>query len=548
MAVVYNLRLSAVTLALMLSCLAASLPAQNTDESLKLAQLAQQNRQLRERLQLLEARREAFRWGRFSEGPVLRTGTVISVSPLPDGRLAFATDEQGLILYDGSRFEVLDTATTALTDNFVTAVAAADTSLLYIGTGSGLFVYQNGKVRAVEGLPAGIPVSCLASGSDGRLWVGTQGSGLWLLQSGAWRNWRAESDSAGLAGNDINDLATGLGPDELWAVTAGGGVSHFNTGAWETFQAPLGPGSEEIYSVTLDTDGLVWIGTVGAGAGFWDGAGWMKAPLPVEEGEGVVQVSLIDGGDLFFGTTSGAWIYRRGENRWERLPVPEELVPYPFVSCAEYHNRLWLSPAGQGLYLFDRGVVRRFSAETGLPSDNVYHVAQAPDGRFWCATWNGIGVYDGRRWRRIGTADGLPDDLVTFVLFSPDGTAYVGTHHGLAVQAGGAWRVFDRDSGMLSNTVNHLTAGPDGTLCISTEGGGLTGLKEDSLWVFTTEHGLPVNEVQATASAPDGTLWIATKVGLAALRQGVIAPVSALEKGAPPAAHFTCLYAAADGT
>ena len=324
---VYNLRLSAVTLALMLSCLAASLPAQNTDESLKLAQLAQQNRQLRERLQLLEARREAFRWGRFSEGPVLRTGTVISVSPLPDGRLAFATDEQGLILYDGSRFEVLDTATTALTDNFVTAVAAADTSLLYIGTGSGLFVYQNGKVRAVEGLPAGIPVSCLASGSDGRLWVGTQGSGLWLLQSGAWRNWRAESDSAGLAGNDINDLATGLGPDELWAVTAGGGVSHFNAGAWETFQAPLGPGSEEIYSVTLDTDGLVWIGTVGAGAGFWDGAGWMKAPLPVEEGEGVVQVSLIDGGDLFFGTTSGAWIYRRGENRWERLPVPRSWYP-----------------------------------------------------------------------------------------------------------------------------------------------------------------------------------------------------------------------------
>lgn len=547
----YLIRLTAVSVVAALSSLTAAAGAQDAGDADRLAELLQQNRQLAERLNFLEARREAFRWARFAEGSLLRTGTVLSISPLPDGRLAFATDEQGLVIYDGSRFEVLDSTDSPLADNFVTEVAAADSNLLYIGTDQGLFTYEKGIVRKVENLPAELEsatVSCLASGGDGRLWVGTQGMGLWLLESAQWRNWRTGEDTTGLADDDINDIALAPGTGQVWVATAGGGVSRLDGGVWTTFRQPLGEGSQEVYSIIADPDGLVWIGTVAAGAGFWDGASWLKAPQPVEEGTGVVHVSLIDGGDLFFGTTAGAYLYERNENRWERLPVPEELAPYPIVSSAEFHNHLWLSPAGQGLYLFDRGLIRRYSAANGLPSDNVYNIAQSADGRIWCSTWNGIGIYDGRRWHRLGRDQGLPDDLVTFVLFEPEGKTFFGTHHGLAVLDGGSWRVYDRDSGMLSNTVNHLALGPDGRLWISTEGGGLACLKGDSLWVYTRENGLPVNQVQAAAPAPDGTLWIATKAGLAVMRNGSIAAIAGLEEGAPPAAHFTCLFTAPDGT
>lgn len=544
--------LAALFLCLQLAVAPLSIAAVEQD-SLAAARLSEENALLRERLEQLEGGREQFRWSRFRESPVLMSGSLTAIDTTLDGRLAFATDRQGLVLFDGALLEVADRRTTGLPDDFVSCTAPLDRERLWVGTGRGLALYDRGRLLVPEGLPPELreaPVSCLAADGDGGLWVGTQGRGLWRLSGGAWEHHLTAGDSAApSAAANINDLLLMPG-GELWAATAGDGVYRLESDARQVFPAPLGPGSEEVYCLALDRDGLVWIGTAAAGAGLWDGIGWRKAPLPLMEGEGVVSLALLEDGDLLFGSTAGVFLLDHRQGAFERFPLPEELEPYPVTAALEHRGKLWLAPSGQGLHLCDRALIERHTAAQGLPSDQVYHLARDPGGKIWCGTWSGAGILGEQGWGTLDSRAGLPADLVTALLFPDPQQIVFATHRGVGILAGGRWRYLDRDSGLGGNTVNHLALDSLGGLWIATEGGGLARLMGDSLRSLTVADGLPSNEVQASAVLPEGTLWAATREGLAFLDGSRFRPAAGDSPGdpAPGPEHFTALTVAADSS
>ena len=261
----------AIVLLLLSAVLSVYLPGQAQIGSDSFESMQSENRQLKERLHFLESRRESFRWGRFEQMPLLRSGSVMHTTATPEGRIAFATDTQGLIFFNGTIFESLNSGNSPLTDNYVTAVAPLPGNRAYIGTGSGMLFYMDGKLSEIPGLPGELtsgPISCLQLVGTSELWAGTQGAGVWRLDQSGWQNWRSEPDSAaGLTGNDINAMVYDPAASQLWAATAGGGVCRYAGWVWESFPEPLGPGSGEVYTLALDSDGLVWAGTVTAGAG-----------------------------------------------------------------------------------------------------------------------------------------------------------------------------------------------------------------------------------------------------------------------------------------
>jgi ligand-binding sensor domain-containing protein len=505
--------------------------------------LLRENRLLHEQLEHLQARGEAFRWRRFPDGPLLRSGTAIQVAPGPASSLAFATDGQGLVLYNGTRFEVYSSANSNIPDDFVTATALFDDQL-WIGTATGLAALRvDGLIEQPANLPvelAGGTVSCLLSTADSTLWAGTQGAGLWQFDGGNWQQFTSP-DTTGPG--DINALAPA--PDGgVWAATAGEGIWRVIGGKLAKYPQPLGPGSDEVYSVLTDRDALVWIGTVGAGAGFWDGFGWQSAPLPVPDGTGVVSIAQLQGGDLFFGTTQGAWLYIRAGNDWEKLPLPEEIAASPIVSAAEHMDRLWLAPSGSGIYFLDRGLATRFSSSSGLGSESVYQINQSADGRMWFSTFDGVATYDGHRWSRLDRRSGLPDNLVTFTLFGAGDTTMFATHRGAGILSGQGWKYLNRNLGLGSNTINHLALDSRDGLWLSTEGGGLTRVFGDSLQTFTTDDGLPAGQVQASLPVSGDSVWVATKRGLALIAKGKVVDfqaTAATDETLLPSAHYTAL-------
>lgn len=536
-------RLSACTVALLCCILLChrSCPALEPDS---IGLLRSENACLVERLQALQARREMYRWSRFPPGPVLRSGTVLQATASVEGRLAFCTDNRGLVFYDGDLIEVVD-ARAGLPDDFVTAYAPVDSFLGWVGTASGLALYDHGRVSVPGDIPAGLreaPVSCLLIDEAGVLWIGTPGTGLWRLDNNTWEHLTAGVDNLPAGTESINDLALDPFGRGVWAATAGGGVLRFDRDRIDHHPEPLGTGSAEVYCLAADRDGLVWAGTAQAGAGFLAGTGWRGVNLPAAPGSGVIRITPFGDGNLFFGSTDGAFLYDAARGGFARLPMPEELSPFPVVSAIEWQGALWLSPSDRGLHAFDLSLLSPHGLEDGLPDLEIFSLAQSQDGTLWCGTRNGAARMEGHRWTTAPAAYGLPDPLVTCIRFGKADTSYFGTHAGVAILTRDGIRVLDRDYGLLSNTVNSLEIDPRGGLWIATEGG-LALFRNDSLRIYTREHGLPANQVQAVLAAPDRTIWAATRQGLARLEMDL-----AFVETLPGPAHFTALAHGPDGT
>lgn len=60
-----------------------------------------------------------------------------------------------------------------------------------------------------------------------------------------------------------------------------------------------------------------------------------------------------------------------------------------------------------------------WTSESGLPSDEVYHIIESRNGKIWIATDNGVVNYDGREFKTFNKKDGLTDNVV-FKLFEDE--------------------------------------------------------------------------------------------------------------------------------
>ncbi len=60
-----------------------------------------------------------------------------------------------------------------------------------------------------------------------------------------------------------------------------------------------------------------------------------------------------------------------------------------------------------------------WSLESGLPSNEIYHIIESRRGNIWIATDNGVAKYDGKEFIFFGKKDGLTDNVV-FKLFEDD--------------------------------------------------------------------------------------------------------------------------------
>ena len=93
---------------------------------------------------------------------------------------------------------------------------------LWCGTGAGLAVIRPNNVETISPPDhwKGRPVLSVLPTSDGVLWVGTEGAGLYRLQNDAWTNFNAPQ---GLLNPYVWSLAAD-GAGKMWAGTWGGGL------------------------------------------------------------------------------------------------------------------------------------------------------------------------------------------------------------------------------------------------------------------------------------------------------------------------------------
>ena len=140
---------------------------------------------------------------------------------------------------------------------------------IWFGCNSGLFVLDQGKLTNVRPLGedlgfnmGGADVRIVVEDRQGRIWVGTGGSGLLCLEGG---QWKAYSSKDGLAGNFVMTLFCDA-EGELWISTYGSGLSRLHGGKFSNYNTQNGLADNFITHITEDRNGWLWMASSQKGA------------------------------------------------------------------------------------------------------------------------------------------------------------------------------------------------------------------------------------------------------------------------------------------
>lgn len=125
----------------------------------------------------------------------------------------------------------------------------------------------------------------------------------------------------------------------------------------------------------------------------------------------------------------------------------------------------------------------------------------------------GFGSYTSKLW---SAQDGLPDQNVQAFALTPDGRLWIGTGSGLLSFDGATFTTYGRSvaPAVLERGVNCLLAARDGSLWIGTEGGGVLRYQGGEFSSYTVS-GQPANQfVRALFEDRAGMVWVGTDQGL----------------------------------
>jgi signal transduction histidine kinase/ligand-binding sensor domain-containing protein len=419
---------------------------------------------------------------------------------------------------------------------FVNAIVADGERLVFGAdtgpSGRGLFALEGDSIRPLD-LPTG-SVEALALGPGGDVWAGTSGRGLVRLRAGRPpETFTLESTGGGLLSNRV--LAVTVDRDGVVWVGTDRGVSRYDPSAPRTERLGASPESSFVHALLATSDGRLWAGTQLGLFVRSDPAGpWREEPALATEA--VHALGTTPDGRLLAGTSSGLHVLQGGDvETWQPAPSAgsaADLVgsgapagePGSVRSIQARGGATWLATFGRGLERLDgdqRTLVWPAADDPGLRE--VVSLAAVGDALWVGTAGAGTFVMAGESVSR----DEALSALGTLRAAAPDGErgTWVGTSRGLfRVVDGRAQPVVEGED------VRALAPakGVPGSVWCATRGSGLLNVAVTAdLGVLRsrvdTEYGLPSESLFALLATDAGFL-LGTNRGLVHYDPGRGAP------------------------
>jgi ligand-binding sensor domain-containing protein/signal transduction histidine kinase len=392
--------------------------------------------------------------------------------------------------------------------------------------------------------PTSVVIS-MAQTDDGKIWLGTEGRGLFYLQEG-----RVSSASTGRDVTKINCLLP-LRNSELWVGTPKG-VLRWNGTALTLAGVPSSLLNLNVLSLLRDRDSNTWVGTnhglvrlsSKGTASFVSSTRLVGAPITAlfEDREGNIWAGGSRGlerlrdtafvtyaaqadrspsvGPLYIDPNDHIWFapieggLRRSKGTTTVAVQIAGLARDVVYSISGRDNDVWLARRRGGLthlrYLNGSFVARSYTHADGLAQDSVYSVYVSRDGTVWAGTLSGgVSAVRNGHVTTYTTANGLASDTVSAIAEDTDGTMWFGTPSGLTVMSSAGWRTYSERDGLPSPDVNCLLSDSNGVLWIGTAAG-LSWLTHDHIEVPREVLDSLREPIFGMAQDRNGWLWIAT--------------------------------------
>jgi len=310
-----------------------------------------------------------------------------------------------------------------------------DGKLTWLGTSDGLIRFDNltGEKRVYDNKSGLLSNGVFYVGKlDGRIWVGTYGGGLSILDPVTQR-WTHYNIPDGLGDSFVYDVMRDARGD-IWIATWSGvnqviGGALGDPSAWRLHTVASTKGglaNDWVYGLASAPDGAVWLATEGGLTRYrggawtsWNHADGLGAPWERVAGEDQERRAAP--------ATSRHHQRQRQEQGLERAG-PAYNPNYVVSLAVDAEGVVWAGTWGAGLSRFDGAMWRSFTMADGLPGNHVFELAIS-GGRIWIGTNRGLASFDGGTFQKLVHASGLNVSSV-FAIAIGEGSAWVGGYGG----------------------------------------------------------------------------------------------------------------------
>ncbi len=439
--------------------------------------------------------------------------------------------------FAGSNWEaILYNAENGLPSSEANDIVNTRDGFIWIGSYSGLIRYDGNTFERVamdEGIRS---VKSLFCDSQGRLWIGTNDRGVFMMDNGKIRHWDITS---GMQAETVRDILEDSNGDIYVATTAGLAVIDRNLESTmfkderlnSLFVIELEKGADGlIYGLTNSGD--IFIIKHGSLVSIYD-----HASTGIPEGVSSIFPDPANPGYIYFETKNNNVYYGSVLNRLKD-PVAYDVSPlYEIQDFTMIDGRIWIC-ARNGAGVLEDG---EFTLLEDVPMNNSFVNMMADyEGNLWfTSSRQGVMKITANPFMELFEENYLPSRMVnTTCLY--DGILYVGTDNGLAafkddepideipissaVTAGGIEQNVTNLLDMLDGVrIRSISRDSQNRLWICTwRNSGLLCIDQGRLTMYTAQDGLPSDQVRNICELSDGTIAASLSGGVSLIKDGQV--------------------------
>lgn len=359
--------------------------------------------------------------------------------------------------------------------------------------------------------------------------------------------------TSGLPGNQINDLHQDR-HGRLWVATMNG-VAIFNGEKFTRFEKNSPEASNPVKAIFEDSYGNIWLGMLRGGVCKINGAGerqYFKLPNGLV-GDDVYDITEDAKGQIWIGTSNG--LSRYHENRFSNYTNFRGLVNnHVNALLADTKGRIWVATMG-GISMFDGNRFTNFTTDNGLTSntctslhedsggrirvgtsagvctflngrffpepgmqqlnaDRVEDLFQTKDNTILAATFNsGLAIFNKSGFQRVTSEENLPSNIVKSVIVDREGIFWIGTWSGLCKWNSEKFIQYTHENGLSNNNLLCLSVDANNGIYFGTLTGGLNEINDGMISTLRTDIGLTSITVWCQYIDVDGKTWVGTESG-----------------------------------
>ncbi|CAN5436745.1 hypothetical protein BH09BAC5_BH09BAC5_06010 [soil metagenome] len=298
----------------------------------------------------------------------------------------------------------------------------------------------------------------------------------------------------------------------LWLGTQGAGLSKFDGLQFQTFTEEDGLPNNFVNCLRVDAKGNIWIGT-NAGAAWFDGQTFHTLTFPGSNG-------VIN--DFYFDEKNNVYIATNDSGLVELQN--EKVIHHFYYGFGLLTNRVWCVAGGlkdeiwigteKGASKIENDKAHSYGSKQGFPVIGVRQIIVRKDNSIWFATYgSGLIILTDSVVTRFTVNDGLSNNSVTCLTEDRRGRIWAGTPSGVTRINGKDVKQFSETEGLCSNSVMSILQDSWGNTWFGTSGGGACKLDGERFIHFNEKSGDMGTWVYALHSDKKGKMWFGTSRG-----------------------------------